>query len=199
MKDLVEQGLLTWLAAAAAALTALVVLALALFSPRTDSSLTPPQFADATSTPAPIPGEVTATVETEPVPHESDAADDVAIWVHPTDPSLSTVLGTDKLDGGGLGVYDLTGQQLYFYFDGNLNNVDVRYNFPLGGARVSLVAVTNRADPPSLIFYSVNAERPVVGEGRRGASGRVRRRGAARADDVSIRDLGEVLRLRDRL
>jgi len=145
------------LAAGAAALTALIVLALALFSPRTDtSSLSPPQFADATAPPGAVSGVVTATVETEPVPHPSDAADDVAIWVHPTDPSLSTVLGTDKLDGGGLGVYDLAGQQLFFYFDGNLNNVDVRYNFPLGDARVSLVAVTNRADPPSLIFYRVN-------------------------------------------
>ena len=147
---------MTWLAAGVAALAALIVLALALFSPRTDNSLSPPQFADATESPAPVRGEVTATVETEPVPHESDAADDVAIWVHPTDPSLSTVLGTDKVDGGGLGVYDLSGQRLFFYFDGNLNNVDVRYNFPLGDARVSLVAVTNRADPASLIFYSVN-------------------------------------------
>jgi 3-phytase len=157
LKDLLEQGLLTWLAAGAAALTALVVLALALFSPRTDSSLDPPQFAGGTGSPTPF-GEVTATVETEPVPHPSDAADDVAIWVHPTDASLSTVLGTDKLDGGGLGVYDLDGQELYFYADGNLNNVDLRYNFPLGAARVSLVGVTNRADPPSLIFYTVNAE-----------------------------------------
>ena len=151
-----EQGLLTWLAAGAAALTALIVLALALFSPRTDSSLSPPQFAEATDPPGAIPGVVAATVETEPVPHPSDAADDVAIWVHPTDASLSTVLGTDKLAGGGLGVYDLTGKQLFFYFDGNLNNVDIRYNFPLGDARASLVAVTNRANPPSLIFYRVN-------------------------------------------
>jgi myo-inositol-hexaphosphate 3-phosphohydrolase len=68
------------------------------------------------------------------------------------------VLGTDKLDGGGLGVYDLAGQELYFYSDGNLNNVDLRYNFPLGAQRVSLVAVTNRADPPSLIFYAVDVD-----------------------------------------
>lgn len=151
-----EQGLLTWLAAGAAGLAALIVLALALFAPRTETSITPPQFAEATGSPAPVAGIVTATVETEPVPHPSDAADDVAIWVHPTDPSLSTVLGTDKLQGGGLAVYDLTGRELFFYFDGNLNNVDLRYNFPLGDTRVSLVAVTNRDSPPSLVFYSVN-------------------------------------------
>jgi len=179
----VEQGLLTWLAAGAAALTALIVLALALFSPRTDtSSLSPPQFADETVAPGAVSGVVTATIETEPVPHESDAADDVAIWVHPTDASLSTVLGTDKLEGGGIGVYDLSGEQLFFYFDGNQNNVDVRYNFPLGDARVSLVAVTNRADPPSLIFYSVNVnDRSLVkaGEVLLGASGIEEPRGLA--------------------
>lgn len=149
-----EQGLLTWLAAGAAALTALIVMALALFSPRTETSLSPPQFADATEPPGAISG-VAATVETEPVPHPSDAADDVAIWVHPTDASLSTVLGTDKLEGGGLGVYDLTGQQLFFYFDGNLNNVDVRYNFPLGSERVSIVGTTNRM-LKRIDFYKVN-------------------------------------------
>ena len=43
--------------------------------------------------------EVTRTVETDPVPSSGDAADDPAIWVHPTDPSLSTVIGTDKNSG----------------------------------------------------------------------------------------------------
>jgi 3-phytase len=181
LKELIDQGLLTWLAAGAAALAALIVLALALFSPRTDSSLTPSQFEESTRTP-PVPGRVAATVETEPVPHASDAADDAAIWVHPTDRSLSTVLGTDKLDGGGLGVYDLIGRQLYFYSDGNLNNVDVRYNFPLGDTRGSLVAVTNRANPVSLIFYSVNVtDRSLlkVGEVLLGGSGIDQPRGLA--------------------
>ena len=39
---------------------------------------------------------VTATVETEPVPHSGDSADDPAIWIHPTDPAQSTIIGTDK-------------------------------------------------------------------------------------------------------
>ena len=39
---------------------------------------------------------VTPVVETSPVPHTGDAADDVAIWVHLTDPVLSTIIGTDK-------------------------------------------------------------------------------------------------------
>jgi phytase-like protein/calcineurin-like phosphoesterase family protein len=43
---------------------------------------------------------VGATVETDPVPHRGDAADDPAIWVHPADPSLSTIIGTDKQGRG---------------------------------------------------------------------------------------------------
>jgi 3-phytase len=158
VKDWIDQGLLTWLAAGAAALVALVVLSIALFSPRTDSSdNSSTGSTEPTSTANSGPQRAAATVETAPVPHDADAADDAAIWIHPTDPSLSTVLGTDKVEGGGLGVYDLAGQQLFFYFDGNLNNVDLRYNFPLGDTRVSLVGVTKRDQPATLIFYEVNA------------------------------------------
>ena len=78
--------------------------------------------------------QVQATVETEPVPSSGDAADDAAVWIHPTDPALSLILGTDK--DAGLAAYDLAGVQVQFSPDGELNNVDVRYDFPLGGALV---------------------------------------------------------------
>jgi myo-inositol-hexaphosphate 3-phosphohydrolase len=98
---------------------------------------------------------VSATVETAPVHGSGDAADDPAIWTHPTDPSRSTIIGTDKsTDGRGLVVYDLSGRELFYYPDGRMNNVDVRYNFPLGSSRVGLVGVTNRVR--SLDFYKVN-------------------------------------------
>jgi myo-inositol-hexaphosphate 3-phosphohydrolase len=98
---------------------------------------------------------VSATVETAPVHGSGDAADDPAIWIHPTDPSRSTIIGTDKsTDGRGLVVYDLSGRELFYYPDGRMNNVDVRYNFPLGSSRVGLVGVTNRVR--SLDFYKVN-------------------------------------------
>jgi 3-phytase len=86
---------------------------------------------------------VAAVAETAPVPHGGDAADDPAIWVHPTDPSLSTVIGTDKQ--GGLAVYDLAGKQLQFLADGEPNNVDLRSGFSLAGRRVTLVAAGDRA------------------------------------------------------
>src|SRR5210317_39521 len=68
--------------------------------------------------------QVTATLETEPVPSGGDAADDPAIWIHPTDPGLSTIIGTDKR--GGLAVYALDGTELQYIPAGRLNNVDLR-------------------------------------------------------------------------
>ena len=91
---------------------------------------------------APLP--VTATAETDPVHTSGDAADDAAIWVNPTNRSLSTIIGTDKTATGGLGVYDLAGKELHFYTDGLLNNVDVHYNFPLAAQKIDLAAATNR-------------------------------------------------------
>jgi 3-phytase len=97
---------------------------------------------------APMPGRagiprVAATVETAPIPHEGDAADDPAIWVNPADPARSTIMGTDKL--GGLAVYDLSGAQIQYLADGDTNNVDLRAGFALGGRSVALVAAGNRS------------------------------------------------------
>ena len=106
--------------------------------------------------PAPPPDkaqEVSATVETEPVPHAGDAADDPAIWVHPADPAKSTIIGTDK--DGGLAVYDLSGKQIQYMPDGSINNVDIRGGFKLGGQSVALVAAGNRTDN-SIAIYRVN-------------------------------------------
>jgi myo-inositol-hexaphosphate 3-phosphohydrolase len=101
------------------------------------------------------PVSVCPTVETAAVHSSGDAADDSAIWIHSTDPSLSTLIGTDKSTTGGLNVYDLSGRELYFKADGRLNNDDVRYNFPLGSSRVAIVGATNRV-ARTLDFYKVN-------------------------------------------
>lgn len=98
--------------------------------------------------------QVTATVETDPVPTAGDAADDIAIWIHPTDPAQSTIIGTDKR-GGGLAVYDLAGKQLQYDSTVRPNNVDLRYNFPLGGDLVTLVSFSNKANK-SIGLYKVN-------------------------------------------
>jgi 3-phytase len=84
-----------------------------------------------------------AVVETEPVPSEGDAADDPAIWVHPTDPSLSLVLGTDKK--GGLNVFNLEGKRLQLVSNGSRpNNVDVLYGFPIAGKPIDLAIAGTR-------------------------------------------------------
>ena len=98
-------------------------------------------------------GGIIATAETDPVPSGGDSADDPAIWVHPTDPNLSTILGTDK--NSGLGVYALDGTELQFLSVGDINNVDLRYNFPLGGELVDLVTAGNRTND-SIAIYKVN-------------------------------------------
>ncbi len=97
---------------------------------------------------------VFASVETEPVQSGNDAADDPAIWLHPTDPSRSLIIGTDKKQG--LDVYDLSGKRVQSLPDGRMNNVDLRYGFPLGTQQVAIVAATNRTDK-TLALYVVDA------------------------------------------
>lgn len=101
------------------------------------------------------PPSVAATAETQPVPSTGDAADDCCIWVHPNDPALSTVIGADK--DGGIAVYDLSGKELQYLADGRMNNVDLRYNFPLGGASTTLVVATVRRDN-AIACYTVDPQ-----------------------------------------
>ena len=94
--------------------------------------------------------DVRARAETDPVPNGGDAADDPAIWLHPTDRDQSLVIGTDKK--GGLAVYDLEGNELAYLADGDMNNVDIRYGFELGGEPVDLVTAGNRTDDTVAIY-----------------------------------------------
>jgi 3-phytase len=96
---------------------------------------------------------VHATVETDPVPHAGDAADDPAIWVNPENPSLSAIIGTDK--AGGIAVYDLDGKQLQYLPDGLMDNVDLRVDFPLDGGKAVLVTASNRKDN-SIAMYRLD-------------------------------------------
>ena len=100
---------------------------------------------------------VQPVMETVPVPRSDDAADDMCIWIHPTDPSLSTIIGTDKTEKGGLVVYDLKGNLIQYANDGRMNNVDLRYNFSLNGESVALVTAGNRSEN-TLSIYRVHSE-----------------------------------------
>lgn len=98
---------------------------------------------------------VTATIETDPVPSSGDAADDPAIWINKADPEKSTIIGTNKQ--GGLAVYDLSGKQIQYLADGELDNVDLRDGFKLNGSEVALVTAGNRSDN-TIAIYKVNPE-----------------------------------------
>jgi len=119
---------------------------------------------------------VVPTVETTHVQHSGDAADDAAIWINPSDPAESTIIGTDKQ--GGMAVYDLAGTQLQYktlsYRDqtavdrlATFNNVDLRAGFPLADQTAALVAASDRtkyyttSDKTQyfrrIVFYSVDS------------------------------------------
>ena len=90
--------------------------------------------------------EVAAAVETEPVNTGGDSADDATLWVNPSDPAQSLVIGTNKK--GGLAVYDLTGKEIQSVADGEMNNVD---------NRDTLVTASNRSSN-SIAIYRINAQ-----------------------------------------
>ncbi len=99
-------------------------------------------FACSDDTPTPVATKIKPVVVTEPV---QDDSDDPAIWLHPTDPGKSLVLGTDK--AGILFVFNLDGEILKSISDegmARLNNVDVEYGMLLGGKQVDIAMVTDR-------------------------------------------------------
>ena len=98
---------------------------------------------------------VTAQAETKPVPRDptNDAADDPAIWINFSDPDSSHIIGTDKK--GGLAIYNLSGHELFYYNTGKMNNVDLRYDFPLISDTIDIMAVSNRTDQ-SVDLFKIN-------------------------------------------
>lgn len=99
---------------------------------------------------------VSAAVETVPIQNGGDSADDIAVWVHPTDPAQSVIIGTNKSNAGGLVVYGMAGNQLNFSQLGSINNVDVRYDFPLAGAKIDVVMASDRDGNGSLAIHKIN-------------------------------------------
>lgn len=112
---------------------------------------------------------------TEPVPGD---ADDPAIWLHPTDPSKSLILGTDKR--GGLYVFGLGGRILAERSVTGLarpNNVDVEQDVVLDGRRVDLAVVTER-DAGRVRVFALPGMEPLDGGGRDVFAGETRERQA---------------------
>jgi len=98
---------------------------------------------------------VTSSAETAVMPDAEDAADDPAIWVHPTQPERSLIVGTNKQRG--LVVYRLDGTEVSKRDDGKMNNVDLRQNVTVGDFHGDLVAATNRTDK-SIAVYTLDGD-----------------------------------------
>lgn len=99
-----------------------------------------------------MPAEIKPLIITEPVAHDSD---DPAIWIHPTDPAQSLILGTDKHADGGLYVFDLEGKIIWDKTIKGLkrpNNVDVAYGLKLGGKKIDIAVVSERLTSNLRVF-----------------------------------------------
>lgn len=108
---------------------------------------------------------LTPLVETTAMNGSSDVADDMCVWLHPTDRSKSIIFGNNKTDGddpeGGIYCYALDGGPTdtlgwgagnWFDQGKKVNNVDVRYNFQAGSEQWDLVVGGNRTDERIDIF-----------------------------------------------
>lgn len=97
---------------------------------------------------------IAPTAVTQQTPRD---ADDPAIWVHPSDPPKSLILGTDKDVRGALYVFDLQGVVLHEKVVHGLkrpNNVDVEYGLVIDGIPTD-IAVTTEAYAGKIRVHSL--------------------------------------------
>src|SRR5258707_14636752 len=82
---------------------------------------------------------VSPSGQTAAVP-SSNGARDLAVWIHPTDPSQSLIVASDQL--AGVVLFQLDGGFVTQNTAVQPIAVDLRYNFPLGGQRIALIAAS---------------------------------------------------------
>ncbi len=83
--------------------------------------------------------------------------DDMCIWVHPSNPALSTIITSDK-HAGILFVYDMNGKALQVIEGvGKPGNIDLRDGFDLSGKKTSIVAFNERNEL-KVHIYAVDLE-----------------------------------------
>ncbi|MFT3723563.1 MAG: phytase [Hyphomonadaceae bacterium] len=92
---------------------------------------------------------VPAFRETVGMGANGDAADDPAIWVHPTDASKSLILGTNK--DAGVYVYGLDGSEKQKLLVGLSNNIDLRGNLAVASNDGLNVLSWIRIDPVTAV------------------------------------------------
>lgn len=93
---------------------------------------------------------VKPTAVTATLPHDTD---DPSIWIHPTDPSKSIIVGTDKDTDGGLYAFDLNGKILKKSIPlKRPNNVDIAYGLVIDGKKTDIAVTTERESNKIRIF-----------------------------------------------
>lgn len=102
------------------------------------------------SKPPPGPSPLSKAIEIESEYGTAQLAndpDDPAVWVHPSDPARSLILGTMKVaaPAGAIVVFGMDGQirQVISGID-RPNNIDVEYGVELGGRRVDVAVASER-------------------------------------------------------
>lgn len=103
---------------------------------------------------------VKPVVVTDPVAHD---ADDPAVWINPTDPAQSLIIGTDKDQDGGLYVYGLDGKLQPDKVVRGLkrpDNVDVEYGLLMNGKPTDIAVATERFTH-KLRIYALPAMTPI--------------------------------------
>ncbi|NMH64012.1 phytase [Shewanella salipaludis] len=98
--------------------------------------------------------EIPAWVESAPADRPGDTMDDPAIWVHPSVPEKSLILGTNKQ--WGLLSFNMQGKQMQALASGRINNIDLRQQVRLGG-KLRDIAVATQRERNSLAFYEIDA------------------------------------------
>lgn len=97
--------------------------------------------------------------ETSAIKGTADVADDTAVWLHPTVPEQSVIIGVSKSTtsgDGGLYAFNLTGTRQggsswsanvnWFSGTKRYNNVDIAHGFPAGAETWDIVCASNRTD-----------------------------------------------------
>ena len=114
---------------------------------------------------------------TDTVAHDTD---DPAVWINPSDPSKSLIIGTDKDQDGGLYVFNLEGKEQKGKTVHGLqrpDNVDIEYGLMLKGQSIDIAVATERMTH-KLRIYALPDMKPVdnggleIFEGEKGANAR---------------------------
>jgi 3-phytase len=98
---------------------------------------------------------VSPSGQTASVP-SANGARDLAVWIHPTDVSQSLIVASDQFSG-----------VVLFQLDGGFLTqntallpiaVDLRYNFPLGGQRIALIAASQRVPNGMIGTFTISTD-----------------------------------------